>query len=164
VQIRWEAFFGKWRLANSELIKQILLSILGKFHQRIMLVKLNGKFFAKCCATPTFCLAHKGWWNWPKEGALTSVFVFVCVSVLQVERKCYEFYSVQGSISPTKCSCNHFCHSVPPTFSIWNYHYNLFTFLQAVGSFLYFDTSGWKSVRKKGCWFHQTCLQVSSVW
>jgi len=32
----------------------------------IMLVKLNGKIFAKRCAPTNFCLAHKGWYNRPQ--------------------------------------------------------------------------------------------------
>jgi hypothetical protein len=65
-QTRWEAFLGEWHLANGESIWWISLYILGKFHRRRMLVKLNGNFLAKRCAPATFCLAHKGWWNWPK--------------------------------------------------------------------------------------------------
>jgi hypothetical protein len=58
---KMRSFFFKWGLANSKLICQISPYILGKLHGCRMLMKFNGKFFAKCCALATFCLANKGW-------------------------------------------------------------------------------------------------------
>jgi len=58
---RCEAFFGEWHLENGKLIWRISPYILGKFHQRRKLMKLNGKLFAQHCVLATFYLAHKGW-------------------------------------------------------------------------------------------------------
>ena len=55
-------------------ILRISAYILGKFHQRRMYVKLNGKFFTIPCTLATFRLAHKGWWNWfPKQLSIGKV-------------------------------------------------------------------------------------------
>ncbi len=76
---KFDAFFGVWQLANSELklsnskrqlangvqILPNLGCIFGKFSCR-MLMKLNGEFFAKRRSPATFHSAKKVWWNRPQ--------------------------------------------------------------------------------------------------
>jgi len=48
--------FGEWFLALGELIWRISNYILGKFHQRRKLVKMNGKFFFQMLCACDFSL------------------------------------------------------------------------------------------------------------